>query len=89
MRNADPETLRLIYRSSAVQAVNAAAAALQFNITPLTIIAFILAALSSFLLAYNAAARPLYRLNPFCPVCGLDAVDCKINRQSLSDHPKN
>ena len=97
MRNADPETIRLIYRSTAVQAVNAGAAALnlaliaalQFNITPLTIIAFILAALSSFFLASNAAARLTYRLNPFCPVCGLDAVDCKINRQSLSDHPKN
>ena len=97
MRNADPDAIRLIYRSSAVQAVNAAAAALNialiaaldFKITPLTIIAFILAALSSFFLASNAAARLLYRLNPFCQVCGLDAVDCKINRQSLSDHPKN
>lgn len=97
MRNADLETIRLIYRSTAVQAVNAGAAALnlaliaalQFNIPPLTIIAFILAALSSFFLASNAAARLIYRLNPFCPVCGLDAVDCKINRQSLSDHPQN
>ena len=97
MRNADPDAIRLIYRSSAVQAVNAGAAALnialiaalEFNITPLTITAFILAAVSSFFLVSNAAARLLYRLNPFCPVCGLDAVDCKINRQSLSDHPKN
>ena len=99
MRNADPETIRLIYRSTAVQAVNAGAAAaalnialiaaLQFNVTPLTITAFILAALSSFFLASNAAVRLFYRLNPFCPVCGLDAVDCKINRQSLSDHPQN
>ena len=97
MRNADPETIRLIYRSTAVQAVNAGAAArnlaliaaLQSKITPLTITAFILAALSSFFLASNAAVRLFYRLNPFCPVCGLDAVDCKINRQSLSDHPKN
>ena len=97
MRNADPDAIRLIYRSSAVQAVNAGAAALnialiaalEFNITPLTITAFILAAVSSFFLVSNAAARLLYRLNPFCPVCGLDAVDCKINRQSLYDHPKN
>ena len=76
MRNADPDAIRLIYRSSAVQAVNAGAAALnialiaalEFNITPLTITAFILAALSSLFLVSNAAARLLYRLNPFCPV---------------------
>lgn len=77
MQNADPETIRLIYRYSAVQVINTGAAVLN------------LAALSASVLTANAAARFLYRLNPYCPVCGLDAVDCKINRQSLSDHPQN
>lgn len=32
------------------------------------------------------AARITYRLRPYCPACGLDAVECKINRNSLSAH---
>ena len=30
--------------------------------------------------------RVKYRLNPICKVCGIDEVDCKINRDSLSAH---
>ena len=34
------------------------------------------------------AARLRYRLNPHCPVCGQDAINCKLNRNSLFGHPK-
>ena len=38
-------------------------------------------------LAAGITARMAYRIDPFCPVCGLDAVDCKIRRSSLLNHP--
>ena len=28
-----------------------------------------------------------YRLNPYCGVCGADAIECKADRKSLSPHP--
>ena len=28
-----------------------------------------------------------YRLNPYCGVCGQDAIECKADRRSLSPHP--
>ena len=30
--------------------------------------------------------RIIYRRNPYCAACGLDEVDCKINRNSISQH---
>ena len=30
--------------------------------------------------------RIIYRRNPYCPACGLDEVDCKMNRNSISRH---
>lgn len=30
--------------------------------------------------------RIIYRRNPYCAACGLDEVDCKINRNSISRH---
>ena len=30
--------------------------------------------------------RILYRRNPYCAACGLDEVDCKMNRNSISRH---
>lgn len=38
-------------------------------------------------LAITAAyVRIIYRLNPYCATCGLDEVDCKMNRNSISQH---
>lgn len=30
--------------------------------------------------------RAAYRRNPICPTCGIDAVDCKINRNTILPH---
>ena len=34
-------------------------------------------------------ARIAYRRRPHCPACGIDAVDCKIQRNTILPHRKN
>ena len=45
-------------------------------------------AANSALLVALIGVRIGYRRQPNCPVCGLDAVDCKIQRNSLLPHRK-
>ena len=92
MENKDPQIINLLYRCPYQMMIQACAAGISlaliiaYSITPLTIIAVPVAALCSLSTAVMGIIRLLYRLNPYCPVCGLDAVDCKMNRRSLSEH---
>lgn len=53
---------------------------------PLTRFIMPIVIIYSICLATTITARFQYHRHPFCPVCGLDAVDCKVKRRSLFDH---
>lgn len=88
----DPQIINLLYRCPYQMMIQAFAAGISlaliiaYNITPLTIVAVPVAVLCTMSTAVMCIIRLIYRLNPYCPVCGLDAVDCKMNRRSLSEH---
>ena len=98
MKNEDPQIIAMLYRTNSILYSHALGAALTavagytlaIAIPPfhgiLIVLTIIATATSCIALAATLYARAIYRLHPFCPTCGIDAVDCKINRKSLSRH---
>ena len=91
MRHDEPEIIRLLYRDRNIPLIYVAvvlsltAYAAGRILTPLIAIP---ATVSATFLIATIIVQIQYRLHPYCPVCGLDAVDCKINRKSGSGHVK-
>ena len=92
MNEADPQMIDRFYRGknqlelNAVAAVGNIAILIIIGINPWTAISILLAVLCGATTLAMAGARIAYRTNPYCGTCGIDTVDCKMNRRTLKEH---
>lgn len=95
MKTGNREQLRAIYWFTinftpllhAVAVAVSMALIVKFDLLLVKIIAVPVFSIALVSLATTTYALLHYRRNPYCPVCGMELLDCKVNRQTLAAHP--
>lgn len=95
MKTGNREELRSIYWFTinftpllhAIAVAASMAFIVKFDMLLVKIIAVPVFSIALVSLATTTYALLYYWLRPYCPVCGMELLDCKVDRQSLAAHP--